>query len=243
MIRAASLLLVLTACATTQVPARDRMHVDLRYTNEVRQLRASVLVTPFFRDASRRLLLQQPPEETELLVTGRGAPISPGPVQEVLPAGTRMRVLKVRFPTGWESFTRPLMTPRERTWVELTVEGRGIDVAYTIAMRPDLKSEDEVVAEMDKWLTIDDVAAEVAQLPEADRKAVETRTASAGIHQRALELAFGPPLVRRIQGEGASVTEEWVWRSDLGTQHVASVVDGVVRSYETVVPEKKAVSP
>jgi hypothetical protein len=112
MTRALVLALFLSACATTQVSSRDQLHVDLRTKNQARQLKASVLVTPFFRDASRRLLLMQPPDETELMVTPRNEPISPGNVLEVLPAGTKVRVLAVRFATGWESFSPPPRSPR-----------------------------------------------------------------------------------------------------------------------------------
>jgi hypothetical protein len=239
MMRVLTLALFLSACATTQVPSRDRLHVDLRTRNQARQLKASVLVTPFFRDASRRLLLSQPSDETELMVTPRNEPISPGKVLEVLPAGTKVRVLAVRFATGWESFTRPLMTPRERTWVELAVDGRSADVAYTFTLRPDVANEDEVIAELEKWITETDVAAEVAALPEADKQVVAKREFVAGVKKRTLELAFGTPLTKKIKGDGTSVSEEWDWRSDAGVHRIAWIADDVATKYETIVPEKK----
>jgi hypothetical protein len=181
----------------------------------------------------------QPPDETELMVTPRNEPIPPGSVLEVLPAGTKVRVLAVRFATGWESFTRPLMTPRERTWVELAIDGRGSDVAYTFTLRPDVASEDEVVAELEKWITEADVAAEVAALSDAEKQVVSKREFQPGVKKRALELAFGTPLTKRIKGDGTSVTEEWVWRSDAAVQRIAWIADDLATRYETIAPEKK----
>lgn len=231
-----ALALAATACATTLVPSRDRNHVEILLTNQVRQLRSSVVVTPFFRDDSRRLLLKQPPEEVELIVTPRGQPIAPGTVLEVLPAGTRVRVMSVRFPTGWETFSRPLMTPSERPWVEVAIEGRAAKPAYTFVLRPDVRTEDEVVDEIEKWITTTDIAAEVARLPAVDRQVITSREFSPGASRRALELAFGKPLLTRIRGEGTSVLEEWIWRSDASVQRVVYVTDGFANQLEIVPP-------
>lgn len=230
------LAMVAGACATTPIPSRDQMHVELRYTNQPRQLRASMIVAPFFRDDSRRLLTSQPPDETELLVTPRGKAIAPGDALEILPAGTRVTVMSVSFATRWQSFARPVMTPRERTWVELAVAGRPTQPAFVLALRPDLKTEDEVIAEVERWLTKDDVAAELAALPEADRQLVATRTPAPGVSKRALELAFGEPNRRDVRGEDTSVLEEWMWRSDAGVKRVASLKDGALTKFEVVKP-------
>ncbi|EAU61668.1 conserved hypothetical protein, partial [Stigmatella aurantiaca DW4/3-1] len=58
-------------------------------------------VTPFFGDASKRLLTPYPPEEVLVLDDLRGRPVTPGPIQATLPAGARAKILKVEFPTSW----------------------------------------------------------------------------------------------------------------------------------------------
>lgn len=232
--------LLASACATTQLSPRDRLHVELRFTNQPRELASSMFVAPFFRDDSRRLLSRQPPDELELLVTPRGKPVLPGEALELLPAGTRVTVVSVGFPTAWEAFSRPLMTPRDRPWVELAVEGRPVSPAYVLVLRPDVASEEEVAAELDKLLTRDDVAAEVLTLPAADQRAVRTRELAPGLTRRGLELAFGTPNLRRIYGDGVGVAEEWIWKSDLDVRRTAFLRDGVVLRVELPEPKESA---
>jgi hypothetical protein len=234
--RTTTLLLVLlfAGCATTAVPGRERDQVNLALANQVRQLSQSVIVTPFFRDASRRLLLTQPPEEVELVINPRGGRKSPGQVVEVLPAGTPVRVLSVDFPTWWTSMTRQLITPSERTWLELAVEGRPATPSHVFALRPNLRSADESFDEILRFLTADDVAAEVARLPEADQRAVRTRALSEGLSMRAVELAWGRPNLREVRGDGTDVVEDWTFRSDAGVRRVVHFRTGVVSGLETL---------
>ena len=246
--RTALLGLVCCACATTAVPGRERDQVNLALTNQVRQLSQSVLVTPFFRDATRRLLLTQPPDEVELVINPRGGRKSPGKVLEVLPAGTPVRILSIDYPTWWTSLTRQLITPSERPWLEVAVEGRTAIPAYVIALRPNLRSADESFDEILRFLTPDDVAGEVARLPETDRHAVQTRELTEGLTMRAVELAFGRPNLRDVRGDGTDVVEDWTYRSDAGVRRVLHFRGGVVAGLETVaaaddVAAKAPVSP
>ena len=232
--RAALLGLLCCACATTAVPGRERDQVNLALTNQVRQLSQSVLVTSFFRDATRRLLLTQPPDEVELVINPRGGRKSPGKVLEVLPAGTPVRILSIDYPTWWTSLTRQLITPSERPWLEVAVEGRTAVPTYVIALRPNLRSADESFDEILRFLTPDDVAGEVARLSESDRRAVQTREVTEGLTMRAVELALGRPNLRDVRGDGSDVIEDWTYRSDAGVRRVLHFRGGVAAGLETV---------
>ena len=234
-LRSASLLLLLCSCATTSMSSRERLHVELRWKGEARELATSVWVAPFFRDDSRRLLTLDHPDEVELLVTPKGETIPPGEAIEVLPAGTRVTVLRVGFPTGYEAVTRPLMTPRDQPWLELAVEGRPSDQPYVVVLPPEMTSDEEVTKQIEKWLARPGLAQEVSALPEIDRRVIATKQLEPGASRRALELAFGTPNTRKVFGEGESVAETWTWVSDLGQRRTAHVKDGVVARVE--VPE------
>src|SRR5262245_7045834 len=65
-------------CATyTRLPLEDRgsLERDLTGTHSEKYLRLSYYVTPFFGDASKKLLTPLPPEEVRLLRQPTGAPI------------------------------------------------------------------------------------------------------------------------------------------------------------------------
>lgn len=224
--------LLLTGCVTTSMPEREQLHAQLHWTNQTRELAASVWVAPFFRDESRRLLTLDPPAEVELLVTPEGQPIAPGAALEVLPAGTRVTVLAVDFPTRWQVVTRPLMTPRDQPWLQVAVDGRDPATPYVVVLPPGMVTAEETKKLIDRWLALPGVAQEVAALSEIDRRMVATKTLAVGASRRGLELAFGPPNTRKVHGEGESVIEAWTWVSDLGVKRTAHLRDAVVERVE-----------
>lgn len=214
------------------------MQVNLRYQNVTFELAQSLWVGPFFRDDSRRLLSRAPPGEDVLLQTPEGKPIPPGPATGVLPAGTKMTVLKVSFPTTWDKVTRPLLTPRDQPWVELAVNGKaGADAI--LLLPPGLSSLDAVFEEVSHYLSEKPVADEVATLPPADQHAISTRELAAGISQRAVELTLGMPNFRHVYGDGTSRIEDWTWYSDT-TIRTVHLKNGVVDSFEV---KKKSTAP
>ena len=246
MTRLPSLLVLSTAaslagCATTGISDRDQMQVSLRYSNAHLELAQSMWVGPFWRDDSRRLLSVVRPGEDVMLVTPQGAPMSPGEPTGILPAGTKVTVLKVTFATGWEMTTRPLLTPRDRPWIALAVSGQP-SPEYMLVLPPDPKNEDDVFAVVGKLLTDQPVDEEVAKLSPADQKAVTAKELVAGLSMRALELAFGPPLLRRIYGEKDGPAEEWTWQSDT-TRQIAHLKNGVVASVENLNRTATGVTP
>ncbi len=223
------LFLGLVACATpTKLSSYQRSLVELRFKGHERELATSMYVAPFYRDSSRRLLTVAPPMEVVLLMTPDGKPIFPGPAQEVLPAGTRVTILDVNFPTRWSNLTRPLFTPSDRPWVEVAVAGRPASLTYVLPIRPDVKSDEDVAQEIGKFLTRDDVAGEISKLPAADQLAIRTKRLVTGVSTKALLLAFGTPNQRNIYGQGTHVAEDWSWESDTGVVRQAHVEDGKV---------------
>lgn len=232
-VRTIAFILLLGGCATHSMPERQRLHSELRWKNQTRELATSLWVSPFFRDDSRLLLSRDPPDETELLVTPDGQPISPGEALEVLPAGTPVRVTRVSFPTLGQKLLRPLMTPREQPWIELAVLGRSAVISYVIVLPPGLSTEEELTHKLERWLAQPGVATEVDGLGETDKQLIQSKRLVPGVSRRALELAFGPPRSRAVKGDGASVVEEWSWVSDLGQKRRAFLRDGIVERVET----------
>lgn len=231
LIVAIACLLVAPACASSQLSSRERLHVELRYAKAQRQTAVSMFVSPFFRDSTRRLLSVHPPEERILLADPQGETILPGRAEEVLAAGTRVTVVAVRFPGGWEGFSRPLMTPRDRPWVELRVDDRPGKPVFVLVLSPDLKTEGEVVEEVNRLLTTDPIDTQVATLTALEQELVRTKTLVPGVGPRALELAWGTANVRRSYPDGEVRVQEWTWRSDTAWRKVV-MRDDVVTTVE-----------
>ncbi|HET9450090.1 MAG TPA: hypothetical protein VFO83_04385, partial [Aggregicoccus sp.] len=119
------LLCLLTAagCAShTRLAPEERAALEQELAGAPRYLKLSFNVTPLFGDAGHRLLTPAAPDEVRLLDDTSGKPINPGPVQAVLPAGRRARIVKLEFPTAWAVAERVLYSPRTQTWVYVDVE-------------------------------------------------------------------------------------------------------------------------
>jgi len=143
----AVLFLQLSGCAsyTALAPAdRELLERELTARDGTAYLRLSYHVTPFFGDASKKLLTPVLPEQVRLLEGPAGDSISPGPVEKTLPAGRRVRVLKIEFPTSWAVTERMVFTPRTQPWVFLAVEGEKNEVPFVLVLRPQLRTPDEV---------------------------------------------------------------------------------------------------
>ncbi|NRD68882.1 hypothetical protein HRD49_44940, partial [Corallococcus exiguus] len=70
-------------CASaTRMSPEDRAALDrgLSGPDAEQYLRVSAYLTPFFGDASKRLLTPYPPEDVRLVDDTQGKPINPGPV-------------------------------------------------------------------------------------------------------------------------------------------------------------------
>lgn len=105
----------------TVIPDQDRQRVDDAHTGSLLFLRQSTYVGNFYDDDRYRLVHPRRFEELTYLQTLEGDAIAPGHAEGIIPAGTRVRVERIEWPTGDVVFRRPLYTPRYTTWIWLRV--------------------------------------------------------------------------------------------------------------------------
>lgn len=232
MTKAAIALLLLGGCASyVHLPPEHQARIERELNDSNREwyLKLSYYVTPFFGDASKRLLTPVPPEEVRLLNHPNGEPVNPGPIQKVLAAGTRARIRKVELPTAWVVTERVPYTPRTQPWVYLTVEGDGGPTPLIIVLRPQIKTDDELRAELERYLSPVDPSPRMAEWSEAFREAVRAKKALLDMPADALEMAWGYPELKRITFEEQVKKEEWRYA---GGKRVAHLADGRVVKLE-----------
>ncbi|MFL5318013.1 MAG: hypothetical protein ACJ790_00050 [Myxococcaceae bacterium] len=229
--RRLSALLVLCAvssCAsyTALAPSdREQIERDLSAKEADQYLKLSFYVAPFFGDASKKLLSDVPSEEVRLLNDTKGQPIDPGPVEKIFPAGKRVKVLKVEFPTSWAVTERIVYTPRTQPWVYLAVEGETNDLPYILVLRAGIKTREEFYGELQRYLVHDDPKAKLDGFSPGVREAIAKKEAVAEMPAEALEMAWGYPETKKVTFEEQVRKEEWSWP---GKKRSATVVDGRV---------------
>jgi hypothetical protein len=225
------------SCASyTAIPPQDRatLERDLTGRHSDKFLRLSFYVTPFFGDASKKLLTAAPPEEVRLLGQPSGEPINPGPIQKILPAGTRVRILKVEFPTSWVVTERVLYTPRTQPWVYLQTMEKTEELPLILVLRPQIRSNEEFLAELERSLSDTDPAPILSRWSGLVREAVRTKNAVLNMPADALEMAWGYPERKRISFADSVKNEQWVYP---GQRRTAYLTDGRVAKLETGKPE------
>ncbi|MCY1045021.1 hypothetical protein OV208_27150 [Corallococcus sp. bb12-1] len=222
--------------SATRMSPEDRAALDrgLSGPDSEQYLRVSGYLTPFFGDASKRLLTPYPPEDVRLLDDTSGKPISPGPIQATVPAGTRVRITKVEFPTAWVVTERVLYTPRSWPWVYVTVEGAPAGEQVVLVLPPNLDRQDAFRTELEKTLTPHPMKDQLAGFSAAVREAVRTKKLVADMPADAVCMAWGPPETVRRSMEGAARNEEWRYA---GERRKAFLTDGrLVRAEEAGAP-------
>lgn len=208
-----------TGCATAvkQLPLEQRGSLERTLTGQERFLAMSFYVMPFFGDSTLRLLTAWPPDEVRLLDSVEGNPINPGPVEAVFPAGSRARILKIEFPSALVQAGRVLLTPRSSTWVYLDVARatdrvRPADTApLVLVLGNTLGSEVEVLAELERFLSVRDLAPQLAQFSPQVREAIAKKRTVPEMPVDAVVMAWGPPESKNITREGELRRETWVW--------------------------------
>jgi hypothetical protein len=229
---ALSSLLCLTlaaGCASqTLLSAEDRTKLQHDLTTgsaSVRYLKDSSNLTPFFGDSSKRLLTPYPPDEVRLLNDTQGNPINPGPVQAVVPAGTKVHVLKVEFPTAWVMTERVLYSPRTQPWVYLDVEGAPTGAPVVLVLPPKLDKPEDVLAELDRHLLPEDPSPRIARFQPRFQEALKKKQVLEGMPEAALELSWGPPETIRRTLDGQKANQEWTYP---GGKRRVFLTDGLV---------------
>lgn len=229
-----------SGCATAAIalPPEDATRLERELTGEQRFLRVSMYSTPFFKDASKKLLTPVAPELVQLLDDTQGQSINPGEVEATWPAGTRVGILKVEYPSSWVMAERVLYTPRTLAWIYVDVAGapRGAG-PFVLVLRPGIKTSDEFRAELDRLLTRDDPAARLQAFSEGVREDIRTKTGAVDMPAEALEMAWGYPDARRVELDGTHKKETWTWAQG---KRAAVLVDGVTTE---VYPQGKPKAP
>ncbi len=217
---------LLAGCATYNALApqeRATVERELARSGEDRFLRVSFYVTPFFGDATKKLLTAVPPEEVRLLDHPDGKPVNPGAVEKILPAGTKARILKVEFPTAWSMTERLAYTPRHLPWIYISLAGEQTELPYILALRPDLDTPDRFYNDLERYLSAADPSRLMSQWSEQIRASIAKKEAVTDMPAEAVEMALGYPELKIINFEGAVKREEWFYA---GKQRVAIIADG-----------------
>lgn len=202
------LLLVLTACsANMTISENDRRQSVEALSGQSRFLRVAAYVGIFFGDESKLLLSDSPVKELDLLENPSGEPILPPDPVEVLTPGTRVRIRSIEFPTGATIASRMIMTPRYYPWVYLEIPRHQRPVILVLPQT--VSSYDDVRAEVDRILSVDDPSPIFRALPQAQREAIARKSPLEGMNPKALEMAWGYPTKKII--DRPKGLEEWSW--------------------------------
>ncbi len=222
-----------SACASyTTIPQEERINLtrDLTGRRSDKFLRLSFYVTPFFGDASKKLITPVPPDEVRLLEQPNGKPIEPGPVESIFPAGTRVRITKVEFPTSFAVAERILYTPRTLPWIYLRAAAGRDEAPLILVLKPQMGSSGEFLAELERYLSNADLAPTYARWSDVIQQAVRTKTAIIDMPADALEMAWGYPERKQLSFADSVKNEEWVYPGDRRRAYLA---DGRVVRLET----------
>jgi hypothetical protein len=201
------------------MPDDERQRAAKDLEGQRRYLAVAVNVGPFFGDATRLLVSDQPFEELDLLQTTGGDPIQPPRAERVLPPGTVLRIDKVEFPTGWLIAKRVVMTPRYHPWVYLQLEGERRPLVLVLPMT--VANAEDVRLEVERLLATANPAPALAALAPFERAAVLRKELVDGMPAEAVQMAWGYP-EKKIVDRPAG-TEEWIWA---GGKRKAFLADG-----------------
>jgi hypothetical protein len=233
------------ACpAYTVLSSGDRELLEKAHGGEVLYLKQSMYVGMFYDDDRYELVHARRFNELTYLQTIEGESIPPPSTGAIIPAGTRVRIERLEWPTGDVVFRRPLYTPRYTTWIWLRVAAeRGSDVTIerpkrSVMLLPAGINDAETFNEWFRAsLTVEDPNPWLFSLPEEQRLAIEQKRAVPGMTYEALTAALGfPDQIQR--GAGGDGTEIVRYGPALVT-----LVDGVVVGAENAPPAAAAPAP
>ena len=224
-------MVVLFGCAAhVPLPAAERARVSRSLTGEERFLKLSFFQTRFFADDTKRLLTPVPPDEVRLLEKPDGQSISPGSIESVFAAGTRVRVLKLEFPTPLALTGRVLVTPRTQPWLYLDVEGTPKGAPPSIlVLSPRVADEAAFWTEVERYLTTENPADRLSSWPDTVREGVKQKRAVVDMPTEALEMAWGYPERKEFKWLEGTRQETWRWP---GGKRSALVADGRVQKFD-----------
>lgn len=194
------------------IPDGDRVQIERDHQGQLLFFRHSMFVGQFYDDDRYRLVHDRRFEELTYLRTVEGDPIAPAPSEGIIPAGTRVRVERLEWPTGEVVFRRPLYTPRYTTWVLLRVAAdRGPEVTvereqrHILLLPGGIVDADSFELWFDAALSTEDPNPWLLSLPEEQQHAIALKRAVVGMDYDALTAAMGfPDSITRDQLEGST---------------------------------------
>jgi len=211
----------LCACLTvprTPMEVAEQGKLSRGLENQLRFLRISFFLAPFFADEDKQLLSPVHPQWLHLLEDTEGEPIPPGEAEGVLPAGTLVRILKVEFPTPSALRQRLVYSPRSRPWVYLTTPQASKPLV--LVLPNSFEDADDFLSELNRFLTPRNPLSQMAAFSVDEQNAVHTKESIPGISAEALEMALGYPESKTIFFEGEQKTETWSWGRGRKTVHL-----------------------
>lgn len=176
-------------------------------------LQQSMYVGPFYDDDRYRLLDPRRFEELRYLRNAEGDVIQPPAASGIVPAGTRVRLEKIDFPTGDKVWRRPLYTPRYTTWLQLRVARDRGDVTlerqqkHILLLPAFLKDQKGFEQWLDSMLTEEDPNQMIRDLPADQREGIDTKTPVVGMTRKTLTMALGYPDRMRSETQARGDTE------------------------------------
>lgn len=228
--RAIVLLLVLAGCAShSLLPDEDRIRLERNLPGRTFYLRQAMYLGPFWSDEARAFLSGGVPDEIPWVVNPAGIPIEPGEPTAIVPVGTRVRVTKIELPTSMTVTRRNAYLPRYHPWVYLQIEGFPDRPTPILLLRKDLRSHEEVMAELEQVLSPDDLRAHLRELPEAVLRAVNEKRLVEDMPAQAVTMAWGLPERKIFQPSPEGRVEEWIWPFE---RRKARIVGGKLVSWE-----------
>ena len=224
MAAAGILAVAVVGCAgRTRVPDEDRSRLERELPGRTFYLRHAMYLGEFWSDPHKAFLSDGVPGEIPFLADAEGQPIDPGPARQIVPVGTRVRVVRLELPTSWTVTTRGPLTPRYHPWLLLEVAGLPERPTPTMVLRPDLKSAAEVQEELDRYLSREDPAPVLAAMPPEVVRAIQEKRLVEGMTADAVAMAWGYPERKTLRPTPAGRREEWTWP---GARRTATIVEG-----------------
>lgn len=207
----------------TRVPDEDRARLERELPGRTLYLRHAMYLGDFWSDPHKAFLSDGVPGEIPFLADTEGKPIDPGPARQIVPAGTRVRVIRLELPTSWAVTTRGPLTPRFNPWLLLEVAGLPARPTPTMVLRPNLSSATDVEEELDRYLSKDDPAPVLAAMPPDVVRAIQEKRLVEGMGAEAVAMAWGYPERKTMRPTPSGRHEEWVWP---GGKRSATIVEG-----------------
>lgn len=223
-------------CANYSViPDDARARLNEAHEGELLYVKQSLYAGRFYDDDRYRLVHPRRFEELTYLLNAEGEAIAPPPADEIIPAGTRVRIERMEWPEGDAVFRRPLYTPRYTTWIYLRVaRGTGSEVTmernerHVLLLPGGIDDESMFNAWFQAALSTTDPTPWLRTLSDTQRVAIAQKKPAKGMTYEALTSALGfPDRISQRQQDGAAV--------EVGTWGALSVVlrDGLVESWSS----------